>query len=262
MFVVRCLAVAVARNSRFIRKVQSRLASHGEEVTSAAGVAELLDGKNVEQVLATSRKLFLVVPANRLRKEDWCEASGLKPNAILAASAVKANLGDADAFISHSWHDNPELKWAMLQKWRENFKRTHRGKEPKLWVDKYCIDQKNIAESLACLPVYLAGCKKLVIFCGKTYLCRLWCLVEIFVFLEMGGRLEKLEVHLLMDDADHSLDQELANFDPQNARCFTDYDTKRLQEVIAVTGYPRIKQLVHDVFLQNVQVARESAASK
>ena len=51
-----------------------------------------------------------------------------------------------------------EEKWVALQEWREDFKKQHNGREPKMWIDKYCIDQDNIEESLACLPVLLAGC--------------------------------------------------------------------------------------------------------
>merc|ERR1719498_1823720 len=109
------------------------------------------------------------------------------------AFAERGQLGHVDAFISHSWWDDPRLKWTHLQAWREEFKK-RKGREPRLWIDKYCIDQNNIDESLASLPVYLAGCRKLVILCGKTYLKRLWCIVELFVFLEMGGEVRNLDV--------------------------------------------------------------------
>ena len=32
----------------------------------------------------------------------------------------RAHLGQVDAFLSHSWHDPPESKWALLQEWRED----------------------------------------------------------------------------------------------------------------------------------------------
>merc|ERR1711953_384668 len=115
------------------------------------------------------------------------------PNPELAARATKAVPGQVDAFVSHSWHDDAGKKWRALQEWRNEFKQQN-GREPTLWIDKYCIDQKNIDESLACLPVYLSCCKKLLILCGSTYLDRLWCVVELFVFIEMGGELTNLEV--------------------------------------------------------------------
>ena len=37
-----------------------------------------------------------------------------------------------------------------------------------------CIDQSNIEASLAVLPIFLAGCKYLLILPGHTYATRLW----------------------------------------------------------------------------------------
>jgi hypothetical protein len=41
-------------------------------------------------------------------------------------------------------------------------------------ADKACIDQQNISASLACLPVFLSGCRTLLIVPGPTYVHRLW----------------------------------------------------------------------------------------
>ena len=48
--------------------------------------------------------------------------------------------------------------------------------------DKACIDQSNIQQSLACLPVFLAGCQTLLVVAGPTYCSRLWCVMEFFTF--------------------------------------------------------------------------------
>lgn len=64
-------------------------------------------------------------------------------------------------------------------------------------VDKYCLDQTRILDSLAVLPLSLAGCRKLVIFYGPSYLSRLWCIIELFVFLEMGKELSDIELRKL-----------------------------------------------------------------
>merc|ERR1712060_850989 len=96
------------------------------------------------------------------------------------------------------------------------------------------IDQNNIDDSLACLPVYLSGCNRFLVLCGKTYLQRLWCLVEIFVFLEMGGDSFNLDVALLdtggtcrsvfapdRSNCAHafSVDVAVESFDPKEAKC-------------------------------------------
>ena len=52
--------------------------------------------------------------------------------------------------------------------------------------DKACIDQNNIQQSLACLPVFLAGCQTLLVVAGPTYCARLWCVMELFMFVRSG----------------------------------------------------------------------------
>ena len=159
--------------------------------------------------------------------------------------------------FSHSWHDDPELKWDALQAWRADFKSLHR-REPTVWIDKYCIDQQAIDKSLACPPVYLAGCNKLVIFCGKTYLQRLWCVVVLMVFIEMGGSLDNVDLMMLSSHGSSSdrcsrssRQEEIATFDPTLARCFTDYDTERLQAVLEASsaGMAGLQCFVQDTLL-------------
>lgn len=164
-------------------------------------------------------------------------------------------LGEADAFVSHSWHDDAEEKWDALQAWIKEFRRSKK-RDPLLWIDKYCVDQTNIEEALFCLPVYLAGCKRLLVLCGNTYLKRLWCLMEIFIFLQMGGTKAHMYVELLagrrvnmsgedssqtsmMRRADYSrkaLEDDVRSFDPRKATCFSDADTARLRSVLAAAG--------------------------
>ena len=66
-----------------------------------------------------------------------------------------------------SWHDDAAIKWRALQSWRQEFKLQH-GREPRLWLDKCCINQNDIATNLACLPIFLAGCKSMVVCLGPN----------------------------------------------------------------------------------------------
>ena len=104
-------------------------------------------------------------------------------------------------------------------------------------------DQDNIEQSLACLPVFLAGCQKLLIVAGPTYVTRLWCVIEIFTFLHMGGDLDRIDVHLLLTpaaaegQADRQAGQarltaQFAAFDAAKAQCFLDRDRQRLLAVV------------------------------
>ena len=106
---------------------------------------------------------------------------------------------------------------------------------PFRWTDQCsCVpataDQNNIQQSLSFLPIYLSGCQTLLIMAGPTYCSRLWCVMEIFTFLFMGGKLERIEIHALSasDDAPtspadgrrsslSSLKQQFATFDAAKA---------------------------------------------
>ena len=65
-------------------------------------------------------------------------------------------------------------QWRVLNIWATAFE-AREGRKPKVWLDKACINQQKISESLAGLPIYLSGCSELVVLMGETYLSRLWC---------------------------------------------------------------------------------------
>ena len=48
-----------------------------------------------------------------------------------------------------------------------------------------CIDQNDIDAALACLPVFLSGCKGMLVIAGPSYTTRLWCIMEIFTYIQM-----------------------------------------------------------------------------
>eukprot|EP00913_Durusdinium_trenchii_P002076 g1918.t1 len=69
-----------------------------------------------------------------------------------------------------------------------------RRRAPHIWLDKCCIDQNDIEADLRCLPIFLSGCAELVVFCGPTYLSRLWCVMELFTFVHIGGNVSEINV--------------------------------------------------------------------
>ena len=99
----------------------------------------------------------------------------------------KAIIGRVDAFVSHSWHDDPDSQFAAFSAWMARFQAEHDGRTPSCWYDRACIDYSNTGLSIACLPCYLAGCKELVVLAGPTFMRRLWCIMELFSFVQMGG---------------------------------------------------------------------------
>jgi hypothetical protein len=117
-----------------------------------------------------------------------------------------------------------------MQAWRAAFKAAHR-REPLVWYDRLCIDQTAIASSVQLLPVYLSGCRRLLCLCGESYLSRLWCLVELFVFVEIGGTVNDIEVLSVRADG-AALDEALDDFDVRDAACSNAPDTDRLLATI------------------------------
>lgn len=90
-----------------------------------------------------------------------------------------------------------------------------------------CIDQVAIADAIPCLPVYISGCRKLLLLPGATYYRRLWCCIELATFLEMGGDAERVEVVEL--EGAQGLSTML---DLQLAECSSPEDTDRLKATI------------------------------
>jgi len=169
-------------------RAQAFLSSRGG-THMAAGIAAAIGNNSVEDAQKKAGKLLRYVTLDKVNKDDLAEN---KPNPLLYERSVQGRIGEIDAFLSHSWHDPSDDKWDGLQAWRKRFKSRH-GREPRIWFDKFCINQLDIDDSLMCLPVHLAACKKFVMIVGSTYASRIWCIMEIFVFLAAVNDMSRLE---------------------------------------------------------------------
>ena len=105
-----------------------------------------------------------------------------------------------------------------------------------------CIDQGDPVKKqkgINCLPIFLTGCQRLLIVAGPTYCSRLWCVMEIFTFMRMGGTQERIEVNMITHK-DHThpaaakkeLKKQFATFDAAKAECFLPKDKHRLLAVV------------------------------
>ena len=84
------------------------------------------------------------------------------------------------------------------------------------------------------MPVFLSGCKQLLAVIGETYTQRLWCVMELFVFVKMGGTPDRLVVRLI-GKADALA---LTKFEAEKAQCFLKHDRQRLLAVVEASfGY-------------------------
>jgi hypothetical protein len=160
---------------------------------------------SAEELLARASARFRYVTLDMITQEDMTrpiqgdDADTAKAEAELYAMSAPGRLGNVDAYLSHiDWQDDAdsEKMWAALQAWREEFKAKHADREPKLWIDRFCLNPADAQADRVCWPIYLAGCKHLYIsYCG-AYLRRLWCVCEVFTFLQMGGLPQQVIMHV------------------------------------------------------------------
>merc|ERR1712190_462216 len=144
-----------------------------------------------------------------------------------------------DFFMSHSWHDNADLKWAVLEDFVNKYY-SKRNRYPTFWLDKVCIDHTNIVDSLTVLPVYVMACKRMLVLCGDTYLRRLWCaweLCTLFSFSSDDRVIERIEfVPLDTSDDKSDVEQQLKRFDHRCAHCYDPNEEFRLRQIIEAVG--------------------------
>lgn len=102
-------------------------------------------------------------------------------------------------------------------------------------VTGLCIDQTNITQQLPSLPVYLAGCKTVLALQGRSYFERLWCILELHIFHQMGGSLDQI-VFIPLDDCENDVQVRGNSFDVRHAHASQVNDQERLLAVIEGSG--------------------------
>eukprot|EP00929_Paragymnodinium_shiwhaense_P095093 TRINITY_DN56057_c0_g2_i2.p1 TRINITY_DN56057_c0_g2~~TRINITY_DN56057_c0_g2_i2.p1 ORF type:complete len:652 (-),score=20.80 TRINITY_DN56057_c0_g2_i2:97-2052(-) len=226
----------------------------------SVAVAALFEGKDPEELLQSAVERFRCISWETLRQHPHLVKSGGAVEGVgLASNLYKysepCKLSECDAFFSHSWHDDPLEKWEALTNWCTDFCNTH-GRAPRLWFDKVCIDQTNIQTDLQCLPIFIAGCNNLLVSCGRTYTTRLWCCVELFVFMKMSEGVDR-HIHVIRTGNDDGTADQVTeawtNFDVQECRCFKADDKTRILECIEKDGGVEvfnayIRSLASDMF--------------
>jgi hypothetical protein len=263
-----CAIIFLSPRTR--ERVQAILTRQGHEVNVASLIAGFLGGDaDEEAVREASQKGFRYVFLSDLAYDDLAAATAGTRSQDVFQRSQRALLGEIDAFVSHSWHDDARAKWDALQTWCILFRKKH-GREPKLWLDFCCIDQCDIEAGVRCLPIYLAGCRELLVIAGPTYVRRLWCMIELFVFLSINGTTKgykgvPLEVLILgqTEGEDSAVRDTFQNFDALACECFDPQDKQRLMGVVeAGSGtLDRFNMQIRGMMdkLQGMDVSRESS---
>jgi hypothetical protein len=115
-----------ANRGRFIRWLGS-LGERGSQAQEAATVASLIGGRSAAEAFTIAGKNFRALPLASLTREHLVDN---KPDPTLHALTVSAELGEVAAFVSHSWRDDGEVKFARLHEhgWGTSL--------PSIWLDK------------------------------------------------------------------------------------------------------------------------------
>ena len=208
---------------------------------------------------------LLAMAKKCLRCVEWSNLTldMLKSGPICGASdpALQANLyyqlsrdvlegEEIVFFLSHSWSDDADAKYAALESVVADFERSN-GRSPTFWFDKVCIDQQRIADGLRVLPVSVMACKRMLVLCGTTYATRLWCVWEIFIlvaFIDLEHAFERLYfVSLGGSGQGENVLGELQDFNVANAQCFNPNDQARLSRIIHSLGDEHFSSLIRQI---------------
>ena len=251
-FLFMALVTTRANRGR-VRRWLGSLGTRGNETQRAAAVAGLCGEVAPSKVLADATALFRAVSVSTLRAADFA-SSGVAVGASTSAAAAavsasdpavglgersyKAKLGEIDAFLSHSWKDEelcPGKKYEALERWAAANEAKNQGQGPTIWLDKMCIDQNDIDAALACLPVFLSGCKGMLVIAGPSYTTRLWCIMEIFTYIQMTRGIADEQIAVVPIGEGTALEgikESFRSFRGEKAECFKKSDKEKMLGVI------------------------------
>ena len=229
VFVVLFLgAITTPRNRGRFQHFVNSIGAKSTKEAEAATIAALVGGGSASDALADGVSRFRALRLSELQESDLISSA----DTGLYEKTAAAKLGHVDGFISHSWQDPGPAKFEQLVSWGDEARREGAA-EPRVWLDKACIKQDQTDEEkqadINSLPVFLSGCRSLVVLAGSTYASRLWCVVELFVFLRMGGEKERIRV-LELGGVDVRV--ALNRFDAAHAKCFLVEDQERLLAIV------------------------------
>jgi hypothetical protein len=111
--VVQLLICIFALSPAGIRRFQAFLARRGSAVSA------LINGRRAEDVHSHAIATFRGVRADLLRREHF---ESFAPAPELYALSQLMPIGEVDAFVSHSWADRADEKFAGLVQWRAHFR--------------------------------------------------------------------------------------------------------------------------------------------
>ena len=227
LYIYSCIAAlpfAYVSLSDLHTQAQDALAKFAT-VTNAMAIAVLMSpgDESFSELMARGKRNLRYVEMSSM---ELCHWDSHAASMVKYTLSVRSDMYETDFFVSHSWHDNHVLKYNALADVVESFTTQH-GRQPKLWVDIYCINQSNIAEDLKLLPVFLMATNKILMLVGPTYFSRLWCCMELFVFVESGGTPSRIQLVPICGYTPRAED-----FDFSKCQCSVSADMTAMMKVV------------------------------
>lgn len=111
-------------------RVQSALAARGGALLTAASVAAYIGRADPTEMVRNAEATFRAVP---LPLVTLAHLQSNVPDPELYRLTVPVRFSQCDAFVSHSWADDPALKFAALRAWGVRFERLFK-RAPLVWI--------------------------------------------------------------------------------------------------------------------------------
>jgi CRP-like cAMP-binding protein len=230
----------------------------GAFIAAMFDVDEDSDGRTEAMLVKLARK--------RLRRVKWSKIRD-DPGVLSRRSSSDYELsepcepGTIDFFVSHSHKDDPNAKFRELHALAERFEEQH-GREPTFWLDKVCIDTRDLSEQLKCLPLFVMACSKFLILHSPTYVKRLWCIWELYTCFAMEVPTRRIQVLSLKPDTDQEVEtgdwegstlewldpeEQLQTFNVHDAHCNSAADEQKIRSIIRATGTQSFNKTIREI---------------
>lgn len=133
----------------------------------------------------------------------------------------------------------PGDKFSALTQWVVEREATGRARtaNPRLWLDRIClhVGALKLHQTLPLMPIFIAGSRHMVVLAGTSYSSRLWCAMEVFMCMQIGGTKGGSKGQLVilpLRGVDPDPARLFANFDVHRARCASALDMHSLKAII------------------------------
>lgn len=186
-------------------------------------------GCKVEPTSRTSKAATAAAPASRPPIVDW--------------------------YVVHSPDDDPVAKAEALAKRARHFEMEH-GRLPRVWVDGVECASGSVLRGrprnridLALMPIRLSRSSRAVLLYGGNFLSRLHCGVHIFMWLNLGGSLEGIDVVPVRSDNDPSRAKLIAEVDTFHVLKTSEVsqDSRTLVQIVLLAGMFRFNREVSSI---------------